>query len=331
MKLVKTPLRISYVGGGTDYPSYYMNNEGCGVIAAAINQYVYIYSHKLSPIAKEQIRFTYRETESVNAIAELKHPVLREMLKLRNWPEKTNFGTFSDLPSGVGLGGSSSFAVGLAHLILDSGSNEIDPHVLAELAVRVERDELKEPGGIQDHYVAAFGGLRKYEFKQSGVEVSPKIMSQDAVSYLEERQMLIWLEETRDSETHAAVTESEIGKSNSYLKEMTDLFQETGKIFSEDMRGVQTFEKIKEAVTLGWSYKKRFTSELSPIVQSVETVLSKFSDVGYKLCGAGGSGFLLVLAEPDILAQIKNALPGYSVLHPKISLLGSSVQSPVWE
>jgi len=331
MKLVKTPLRISYVGGGTDYPSYYMNNEGCGVIAAAINQYVYIYSHKLSPIAKEQIRFTYRETESVNAIAELKHPVLREMLKLRNWPEKTNFGTFSDLPSGVGLGGSSSFAVGLAHLILDTGSNEIDPHVLAELAVRVERDELKEPGGIQDHYVAAFGGLRKYEFKQSGVEVSPKIMSQDSVSYLEERQMLIWLEETRDSETHAAVTESEIGKSNSYLKEMTDLFQETGKIFSEDMGGAQTFEKIKEAVTLGWSYKKRFTSELSPIVQSVETVLNKFSDVGYKLCGAGGSGFLLVLAEPDILAQIKNTLPEYSVLHPKISLLGSSVQSPVWE
>jgi D-glycero-alpha-D-manno-heptose-7-phosphate kinase len=331
MKLVKTPLRISYVGGGTDYPSYYLNNEGCGVIAAAINQYVYIYSHKLSPIAKEQIRFTYRETESVNAIAELKHPVLREMLKLRNWPEKTNFGTFSDLPSGVGLGGSSSFAVGLAHLILDTGSDEIDPHVLAELAVRVERDELKEPGGIQDHYVAAFGGLRKYEFKQSGVEVSPKIMSQDSVSYLEERQMLIWLEETRDSETHAAVTESEIGKSNSYLKEMTDLFQETGKIFSEDMGGAQTFEKIKEAVTLGWSYKKRFTSELSPIVQSVETVLSKFSDVGYKLCGAGGSGFLLVLAEPDILAQIKNTLPEYSVLHPKISLLGSSVQSPVWE
>jgi D-glycero-alpha-D-manno-heptose-7-phosphate kinase len=331
MKLVKTPLRISYVGGGTDYPSYYLNNEGCGVIAAAINQYVYIYSHKLSPIAKEQIRFTYRETESVNAIGELKHPVLREMLKLRNWPEKTNFGTFSDLPSGVGLGGSSSFAVGLAHLILNAESGEIDPHVLAELAVRVEREELKEPGGIQDHYVAAFGGLRKYEFKQSGVEVSPKLISQDAVSYLEERQMLIWLEETRDSETHAAVTESEIGKSNSYLKETIDLFQETSRIFSDDLTPVQTFDTIKEAVTLGWGYKKRFTSELSPIVQSVETVLSKFSDVGYKLCGAGGSGFLLILAEPDILAQIKSTLPGYSVLYPKISLLGSSVQSPVWE
>jgi D-glycero-alpha-D-manno-heptose-7-phosphate kinase len=253
------------------------------------------------------------------------------MLKLRNWPEKTNFGTFSDLPSGVGLGGSSSFAVGLAHLILNAETDEIDPHVLAELAVRVEREELKEPGGIQDHYVAAFGGLRKYEFKQSGVEVSPKLISQDAVSYLEERQMLIWLEETRDSETHAAVTESEIGKSNSYLKETIDLFQETSRIFSDDLTPVQTFDTIKEAVTLGWGYKKRFTSELSPIVQSVETVLSKFSDVGYKLCGAGGSGFLLILAEPDILAQIKNTLPGYSVLYPKISLLGSSVQSPVWE
>jgi len=331
MKLVKTPLRISYVGGGTDYPSYYSQNEGCGVIAAAINQYVYIYSHKLSTIAKEQIRFTYRETESVNAIGELKHPVLREMLKLRDWPEKTNFGTFSDLPSGVGLGGSSSFAVGLAHLLLDGQSDEIDPSALAELAVRVERHELAEPGGIQDQYVAAFGGLRKYDFKKEGVQVSGQLKSDEAVTYLEQRQMLVWLEETRDSEGHAAVTEKEIGKSNSYLKETTDLFQETGKIFSEDFGAAKTFEKIKEAVTVGWSYKKKFTSELSPNVQTVESVLGKFSDVGYKLCGAGGSGFMLILAEPDTLAQIKSSLAGYSVLHPKISLLGSSVQSPVWE
>jgi len=319
------------VGGGTDYPSYYSQNEGCGVIAAAINQYVYIYSHKLSTIAKEQIRFTYRETESVNAIGELKHPVLREMLKLRDWPEKTNFGTFSDLPSGVGLGGSSSFAVGLAHLLLDGQSDEIDPSALAELAVRVERHELAEPGGIQDQYVAAFGGLRKYDFKKEGVQVSGQLKSDEAVTYLEQRQMLVWLEETRDSEGHAAVTEKEIGKSNSYLKETTDLFQETGKIFSEDIGAAKTFEKIKEAVTVGWSYKKKFTSELSPNVQTVESVLGKFSDVGYKLCGAGGSGFMLILAEPDTLAQIKSSLAGYSVLHPKISLLGSSVQSPVWE
>ena len=331
MKLVKTPLRISYVGGGTDYPSYYSQNEGCGVIAAAINQYVYIYSHKLSTIAKEQIRFTYRETESVNAIGELKHPVLREMLKLRDWPEKTNFGTFSDLPSGVGLGGSSSFAVGLAHLLLDGQSDEIDPYALAELAVRVERHELAEPGGIQDQYVAAFGGLRKYDFKKEGVQVSAQLKSDEAVTYLEQRQMLVWLEETRDSEGHAAVTEKEIGKSNSYLKETTDLFQETGRIFSQDLGAAKTFEKIKEAVTVGWSYKKKFTSELSPNVQAVESVLGKFSDVGYKLCGAGGSGFMLILAEPDTLAQIKSSLAGYSVLHPKISMLGSSVQSPVWE
>ena len=331
MKLVKTPLRISYVGGGTDYPSYYSQNEGCGVIAAAINQYVYIYSHKLSTIAKEQIRFTYRETESVNAIGELKHPVLREMLKLRDWPEKTNFGTFSDLPSGVGLGGSSSFAVGLAHLLLDGQSDEIDPYALAELAVRVERHELAEPGGIQDQYVAAFGGLRKYDFKKEGVQVSAQLKSDEAVTFLEQRQMLVWLEETRDSEGHAAVTEKEIGKSNSYLKETTDLFQETGRIFSEDIGAAKTFEKIKEAVTVGWSYKKKFTSELSPNVQAVESVLGEFSDVGYKLCGAGGSGFMLILAEPDTLAQIKSSLTGYSVLHPKISMLGSSVQSPVWE
>ena len=117
MDLVKAPLRISYVGGGTDYPEFYRHNEGAGVIAAAIDQYVYLYAHPLSEVAEENIRFTYRETESVLKIEDLRHPVMREMLRDVNWNYRTNFGTFADLPSGVGLGGSSSFAVALATLI----------------------------------------------------------------------------------------------------------------------------------------------------------------------------------------------------------------------
>lgn len=326
MNLVKTPLRISYVGGGTDFPSFYSQNEGCGVIAAAINQYVYIYSHQLSPIAKEKIRFTYRETESVNFISDLKHPVMREMLKFSNWEQRTNFGTFSDLPSGVGLGGSSSFAVGLAHLISQSDSNQVTPTYLAELAVHIERVVLKEAGGVQDQYVAAFGGFRKYNFTPKKVEVSQHIKNHEFMSYLEKRQMMIWLDETRFSEKHAAVTEAEIKNSNAYLKETVDLFQDTSKIFSSENSASKVFEILKDAVKIGWSYKKKFTGELTVSAKLVEIVLNKFPDIGYKLCGAGGSGFMLVLAEPDELENIKNSLVGYSFVIPSISINGSTLQ-----
>jgi D-glycero-alpha-D-manno-heptose-7-phosphate kinase len=327
MNLVKTPLRISYVGGGTDFPSFYSKNEGCGVIAAAIDQYVYLYSHPLSQIANENIRFTYRETESVNSISELRHPVMREMLRHCNWGKRTNFGTFSDLPSGIGLGGSSSFAVCLAHLIMRSESIEVNPHKLAELAVHIERVKLSEAGGVQDQYVAAFGGFRKYSCKPEKIEVSKQLDDMETIHYLENRQMLIWLEETRFSIKHAAVTEKAITNSNSYLKETIDLFQETSKIFSDTYSPSQTFEKIQEAVKTGWLYKKKFTGELHESAKLVENILGKFPGIGYKLCGAGGSGFMLVLAEPDILHSIRETLIGYTFIYPKVSLSGSTLQT----
>jgi D-glycero-alpha-D-manno-heptose-7-phosphate kinase len=326
MNLVKAPLRISYVGGGTDFPSFYSQNEGCGVIAAAIDQYVYIFSNPLSSIAKERIRFTYRETESVNEVSELRHPVMREMLKYCNWEHRTNFGTFSDLPSGVGLGGSSSFAVGLAELIMHTNSIEFNPEKLANLAIHIERVVLKEAGGIQDQYVAAFGGLRKYEFGIDNVKVSQHLQKNDHIEYLEKRQMLIWLEETRFSQVHAAVTEAEIKNSNGYLKDTIELFQDASVIFSTDPSPAQFFEKIKNAVRIGWTYKKKFTGELNESVKFIDKALDKFSDIGFKLCGAGGSGFILVLAEPDVLEDIKNSLKGYMFIHPRISPNGSTVK-----
>lgn len=326
MNLVKTPLRISYVGGGTDFPSFYSQNEGCGVIAAAINQYVYIYSHQLSPIATENIRFTYRETESVSSASDLKHPVMREMLRFNNWERRTNFGTFSDLPSGVGLGGSSSFAVGLANLITHTDSGQVSPEKLAELAVHIERFVLKEAGGVQDQYVAAFGGFRKYNFTSERVEISQHIENSAFLAYLEERQLLIWLNDTRFSDKHAAITEAEIKNSNTYLRETIDLFQDTGKIFSNQYSASQVFEILKVAVRTGWSYKKTFTGELNESAKLVEIALSKFPDIGYKLCGAGGSGFMLVLAEPDVLDNIKKSLGGHSFVNPSISINGSTLQ-----
>jgi D-glycero-alpha-D-manno-heptose-7-phosphate kinase len=325
MKLVKAPLRISYVGGGTDYPEFFTRNEGSGVIAAAIDQYVYLYSHPLSEIAEENIRFTYRETESVLKIDELKHPVLREMLREVRWDLRTNFGTFADLPSGVGLGGSSSFAVALATLIFDNRNLPLDPHAVAKLAIRIEREILEEAGGIQDQYVSAFGGLRKYSFSNDLVSVSDALLGPLGLKYLEERQLLMWLGKSRDSADYAEYTRSFINKSNFILKETSDLVQITEKAISRSSRPSETFDAIREGVRLGWDLKKKFTTTLHPIVSEIELSARALSGVGMKLCGAGGTGFVLLLAEPETLSELMRLMPNFKYIKPRIDTQGSRV------
>jgi D-glycero-alpha-D-manno-heptose-7-phosphate kinase len=323
--LVKAPLRISYIGGGTDYPNFYEKNEGAGVIAAAIDQFVYLYAHPLSAIAEENIRFTYRETESVLDIEDLKHPVMREMLRDVKWNSRTNFGTFADLPSGVGLGGSSSFAVALATLIFHNRNLLLDPYNLAKLAIRIEREILGEPGGIQDQYVAAFGGLRKYEFAVSSISVSDQLLDQTSLSFLEERQILIWLGESRDSSGYAAHTRSAISNSHPMLKEMTHLLESTEKALAESIKPSEAFNAIRLGVSEGWVLKKEFIGESHPSVTKIENIVKRFPNVGMKLCGAGGSGFVLVLAEPSTLNEIQMELPELKIVFPKIETRGSQI------
>jgi D-glycero-alpha-D-manno-heptose-7-phosphate kinase len=325
MNLVKAPLRISYVGGGTDYPEFYMHNEGAGVIAAAIDQYVYVYSHLLSEIAEENIRFTYRETESVLCIDDLKHPVMREMLRDVKWKSRSNFGTFADLPSGVGLGGSSSFTVALASLIFEDRNLPQDPHALAKLAIRIEREILGEAGGIQDQYVAAFGGFRKYGFTKPLVSVSDPLLDQKSLSFLEERQILIWLGESRDSSSHAAHTQSVINKSNVMLKEMTNLLETTEKALAGSATPFEAFDAIRISVREGWVLKKEFTGESHPNVKKIEKIVDRFPNAAMKLCGAGGSGFALVLAELETLQELQMELPELKVIFPKIEPRGSHI------
>lgn len=325
MELVKAPLRISYVGGGTDYPEFFNNNEGAGVIAAAINQYVYVYSHPLSDFAEENIRFTYRGTESVDSLTDLKHPVMREMLREVRWSDRTNFGTFADLPSGVGLGGSSSFAVALATLIFQRRKMSTNPHELAKFAIRIEREVLGEAGGVQDQYVAAFGGLRKYGFKKDQVVVSESLLDLESLAYLEERQMLLWLGESRDSSVHAEHTRSIIKGSKSLLSETVQLLQRTENAILGSKTPVESYDALRDGVLHGWELKKEFTSQVHPSVIEIEAIIAGFPKVSMKLCGAGGSGFILILGEPETLRSIQATLVDKKSIRPKIELGGSKL------
>lgn len=315
-------MRISYIGGGTDYPEYFKDSPG-GVISSAIDKYVYVYSNPLSDIAEENYRFTYRESESVKDYSEFKHPVVREMLKYLNWSSRMNMGTFADLPSGIGLGGSSAFSVAMCKLLELENTIVSNSH-FAELAIHIEREVLKEPGGYQDQYASAFGGLRSYDFFGDAEPiVSSCLLNEGNAIYLEERQMLIWVGETRNSSLHSMATVQSIKSKRTLLQETHEVFLSTKAALANSVgNSSEIFKLLSTAVKSSWDLKQSFTTKQVESVNEVIKIVIKSGIQSFKLCGAGGSGFILVLGEPDELNNLRHNLFGYKTFQPKIDMDG---------
>ena len=160
-----TPLRVSFLGGGTDYPSYFKNNEGY-VFGTTINMFVYISAIKNSSLSGHKYKISYRELDECNELSEIRHPVVREVLKSIDWQDPgLHISTLSDVPAGTGLGSSSSFTVGMFNLMAQLSGGTITAEELAQSAINIERVVLGESGGIQDQYHASYGGLAGYEIK----------------------------------------------------------------------------------------------------------------------------------------------------------------------
>lgn len=311
-------MRISYVGGGTDYSDYIKDSPG-GVIAAAINQYIYVYSNPLSEIAHENFRFTYRESESVSEHIQFQHPVVRELLGHINWTSRLNMGTFADLPSGIGLGGSSAFSVAMAKL-LEEKADRSTPKELAELAIHVERNLLLEPGGYQDQYASAFGGIRGYDFRGvNDTEVSGQLLSDSEIAYLEARQLLVWVGRSRDSASHSLVTIDSIKRNRELLEKTYLLYLSTrNAIKMSNGNPEETFASLASAVRNGWELKQEFTSKTDANVSQILGHAVESGVATFKLCGAGGSGFVLLMAEPHHLDRFKQKYSDFKILIPRI-------------
>jgi D-glycero-alpha-D-manno-heptose-7-phosphate kinase len=325
MRFVRAPMRISYVGGGTDYVDYFKDTPG-GVISAAINQYVYVYSNALSDVADENYRFTYRQSESVNVHSEFRHPVVRELLKHLNYTSRVNMGTFADLPSGIGLGGSSAFTVAMARL-LQVNSQEFLPSYIADLAIHVERNLLQEPGGYQDQYASAFGGIRAYDFLGFGdIAVSDPILRPRDLAYFEERQLLVWVGQTRNSSAHSSTTIESIKLKRELLLETYKIYEATRKALTKaEGDPAASFRVLSDAVQAGWDLKKVFAKVTSSVVDQIIKSAMESGINTFKLCGAGGSGFVLLMGEPSELEVLKSNLQGFKFLIPKIDVEGCKV------
>jgi D-glycero-alpha-D-manno-heptose-7-phosphate kinase len=306
MIISRTPLRISFAGGGSDLPAFFMHEPG-GVVSTAINKYIYITVNKKFD---NRIRASYSITEIVDRVDELKHELIREALTLVGLDGGIEITSISDIPSqGTGLGSSSTYTVGLLNALYAHMGRFAGADRLAREACEIEIERCGKPIGKQDQYIAAYGGLQYIQFNPGEqVFVDPIICAPETYLRLQERLMLLYTGRTRPAEAvlleQKANTESDAEKRRA-LRTMTGLAQDLRMALSgNDLNG------FGEVLHQGWLEKKRLASGISNgQIDAWYDRARSHGAVGGKVLGAGGGGFLLVYALPERHAEIAAALP----------------------
>ncbi len=311
MIVTKTPLRISFLGGGTDLPEFYLEEEGA-VLSSTIDKAVYVTVHdRFEP----DYRLSYTQTEICGSVDEMNHGIFRSVLK-RHAPdlkEGRGLDLFSvaDVPHGTGLGGSSSFTVGLIHALrahLEDGGQKrsFTPEELADEACRTEIEELREPIGKQDQYVAAFGGMLFIRFQPSGqIQVERLNVAGSMKEKLEKSVMLFYTGISRSASGVLREQRDRIKTIRPELREMKALAEKL-KVTLETGSSVS---KVGHLLHEGWKLKRGWASGISSgqVDQWYERALMAGASGG-KIVGAGGGGFLMVIAEPDAQPRIRAEL-----------------------
>ncbi len=302
MIISRTPVRISFAGGGTDVP-YFVEREEGAVVNTSINKYVYITIHKKFDA---KIRVKYSQTELVERIEEIKHPLFREAMRLVGVKGQVEITSFADIPTkGTGLGGSSSFLVGLLQALHAYKGEFIAQEQLAKEACNIEREVLKEEGGYQDQYIAAYGGLNYMEFlKKGAVRVHPILCAQETIQALNQRLLLFYTHTTRESKDIHKKQRQNAEKNWGYLRKIKQLAVELRAALEKGR-----VEEMGRVLHEGWQQKEQLAEGISN-VQTREwyTKALKAGASGGKLCGAGGGGFLLLYCEPEKQAGLRKAL-----------------------
>ena len=288
MIITKTPFRISFVGGGSDLPAYYEKQRGA-VLSTSIDKYMYISTHAF--FEKDKIRCKYSQTETVNDVKDLQHPILRTVLEDFNL-NGIEVSSIADIPGGTGMGSSSSFTVGLLHNLSAYTGRSYEKKELGAGACRVEIDLLKEPIGKQDQYAAAFGGLNVIEFNPDGsVAVHPVRISTDTRERLNTNLKLYYLGNQRS----ASAILAEQKKNTSQESKFQALTTMVGLVY--ELRDALEAGNLNDFGTLlheNWLLKQQLASGITnPRITEAYAAGRAAGALGGKLLGAGGGGFML--------------------------------------
>lgn len=326
--LSRTPLRVSLFGGGTDYPAYLEQYPGC-VLGTTIDQYVYIVAMPMSPVAQWKFRLTYRQTEEVQEVAQIQHPVVRAVLSELNWRQPLNIATMADLPGGTGLGSSSAFTVGFINLISKIRGAKISRLNLALEAIRIERDVLRENVGVQDQIHAAFGGLNMYRLEGNSFSVTPINMSNETEAFFNEHLLLVFsgLSRHASSIVEDQVQATRAGKNITSLDHLVKLAEEA-KVALENPFPERALAKLGALLHDSWMTKRSLSPGVS--TELIDEIYAKgraLGALGGKLCGAGGGGFVLFLAPPETHQAFIETFGAANVIKIRTVDHGSDVQN----
>ena len=304
MIVSKTPLRMSFVGGGSDLPAYYNYDEGA-VLSTTIDKYMYII---VNSKFDGNIRLSYSITEDVDNVDKIIHPIVRNTLKMLEIPGGIEIASMADIPSkGSGLGSSSSYTVGLLNALYAYKNSNINREDLGKLACHVEIDLCKEPIGKQDQYIAAFGGLNLIRFySDESVSVEPVICKPEIVDKLEESILIFYTGRTRSASTLLREQSKSMDNSvkRTLIKEMVKLAFDLKHILeNEDL------DSVGELLDKNWRLKSQLASGISDIqIDEWYKCGIKAGAKGGKLLGAGYGGFLMFFVPLEKHANVIKAL-----------------------
>lgn len=323
MIISRTPLRISFFGGGTDYPVWYKNNKG-SVISTSINKYIYVTCRYLPRFFDYNYRIRYTEQEHVKHISKIKHPSVRECLKFLKFKEGLEMQHNADIPAMSGMGSSSAFTVGLLNALYGLRETMIDKRRLALEAIHVEQNLIKENVGAQDQTVASYGGLNRIDFGGKGIiNVTPINISQERISKLEGNLMMFFTGITRNASNIAKSQIKETNKKTVDLNKMLDLVDKAYRVLTKERTNLDDFGALLDE---SWKIKRTLTDKISNgTIDAIYDNALKAGAIGGKLLGAGSGGCMVFYVRKDKQDSVRKRLKNLLYIPIKFENFGSQI------
>jgi D-glycero-alpha-D-manno-heptose-7-phosphate kinase len=323
MIISRTPFRISLFGGGTDYPGWYLRHGGA-VLGTAINKYCYVSIRTLPPFFEHHHRIVYSQIELPQTIEEIRHPSVRAVLQALDIQTGVEVQHHGDLPARSGMGSSSSFTVGMLNSTRAYLGLMSSPEWLAREAIRIEQDVIKEQVGSQDQIWAAYGGLNVVNFNPDGTfRVTPIVISDERREELEDHMMLFFTGFSRTAALFAKQQIEHMDEHESHLKIFHQMVGEAASILHNPRQPITDIGKL---LLDAWKLKKELADSVSnPAIDGICSAALDAGAVGVKLLGAGGGGFMLVMAAPEHHERIRERLRSLIDVAFKIGSAGSKI------
>ena len=323
MIITRTPFRISFFGGGTDYPLWYRENGGT-VLATTIDKYCYISCRYLPPFFAHKHRIVYSRIENVRQIGEIEHPSVRAVLSWMHWERGLEIHHDGDLPARSGLGSSSSFTVGLIHAISALRGKYVSKEELASSAIHVEQEIIQESVGSQDQISAAFGGLNRIHFRRDGgFDVDPLVLPKERVEELQACLMVYFTGLSRLAPEVAKSKLDNFPERRTELARIGEMVEEAVRILRQPGASLDDFGRLLDE---GWRHKRSLSDKVSnPDIDQLYESARHAGASGGKILGAGGGGFLLLFVHPDRQAKVREKLSALVQVPVKFERSGSRV------